>query len=133
MGLSCIYMCCEQRHWQLLFWTVFPQNVCTANSLWRQKQYLPMEQRESLPKAHYKRSGFLNLAFRISDTTHCVQHESQPLCRTPVGRGEGGKEKQEAHTACCTRGNKVLCLWPQSLVSSTSIHKAVLATLLACR
>ena len=33
---------CEQRHWQLLFLTIFLKNVCIANSLGRQKKWFSL-------------------------------------------------------------------------------------------
>lgn len=81
-------------------------SVCRANSLCRQKQYLPMEQRGSLPTVCYKRSGFLNLAFHIREITHWVcPHEPEPLYRTPVGLGLGGggwaRNRKESRSSHC--------------------------------
>lgn len=36
---------------------------------------------------------------------------------------ELGVRKTDTHPLCCAMSNKVLCLWPKSLVSSGSIHK----------
>lgn len=46
--------------------------VCTANSLGRERPYLPLEQRKGLLTDYCKRSRFLNLEFLICDRTHWV-------------------------------------------------------------
>ena len=96
-----------------------------------------MEQRESLLTARYKRSGFLNLAFLISDTTHwvCSRTLSHSIGLLWVwGTGSRKPKRNKKLTLLAAPGAIKSNVSDPSLVSSTSNHKAVGATtLLACK
>lgn len=51
----------------------------------------------------------------------CAWHTSGPFA-SPLRDSEGC----EAHAVCCAKSNKVLSLWPTSLISSAFIHETVL-------
>ena len=80
---------------------------CLVNSLRRQRQYPPLEQRADMLTAHYKRFMFPKLRVPLLQSKHCTcRHLSRLICATLMGLGT--LMQYAANAAFCAMSSDVL-------------------------
>jgi len=131
------YYLCSRLFFQGCWYSEQPWKIEKQRSGMLTIQYnkgngLPLEQSTDTLTAYCKRFRFPKVRVPVLCSTHWVcRHPSGPypsglyLNSVRIGSKENWHEYAEVHALCCAMSNKVLCLWPRSLLSSGSIHKNI--------